>query len=161
MIYVTQYGFLKIISILFLVLFLFNSLLTPALAVENALLDIENMAKTGAQVAGEGGYYTGDDPAVGAKVWVESTSYIIRIIITFVGVLFFVLMIYGGVLWMTAGGNEEQVKKARSILIQALVGIVIVFAAYAVTVLVFYVLGSETSGVYNVGEMPTDTPEVD
>lgn len=53
--------------------------------------------------------------------------------LSFIGVLFFVLMIYGGFLWMTARGNEEQVKKATDIIIQASIGLVIVASAYLVT----------------------------
>lgn len=50
-----------------------------------------------------------------------------------VGTLFFVLMIYGGYLWMTARGSEEQVTKARNIIIAAIIGLVIVVGAYAAT----------------------------
>ncbi|MBI4811909.1 hypothetical protein HY798_00435, partial [Candidatus Falkowbacteria bacterium] len=32
--------------------------------------------------------------------------------LAFIGILFFILMIYGGILWMTAQGNEQQVTKA-------------------------------------------------
>ena len=51
----------------------------------------------------------------------------------FVGVIFLVLMIYGGFLWMTAGGNEEQIKKAKSLITGAVIGIIIIFSAYAIT----------------------------
>src|SRR6056297_205117 len=37
--------------------------------------------------------------------------------LSFVGVLFLLLMIYGGILWMTARGNEEQVGKAKNLII--------------------------------------------
>ncbi|KPJ84828.1 hypothetical protein AMJ57_05330 [Parcubacteria bacterium SG8_24] len=50
-----------------------------------------------------------------------------------VGVLFMILVIYAGFLWMTAGGNEERVTKARKILVGATIGVIIVFSAYAIT----------------------------
>ncbi len=50
-----------------------------------------------------------------------------------VGVLFLVLMIYAGFLYMTAQGNEEQVEKAKGLIKNAIIGIVIVFMAYAIT----------------------------
>jgi len=53
--------------------------------------------------------------------------------LSFIGVLFFILIIYGGFLWMTARGNEEQVKKATDIVIQAAIGLIIVASAYLVT----------------------------
>jgi hypothetical protein len=57
---------------------------------------------------------------------------IISAVLGFVGVIFLILMIYGGFLWMTAGGNEEQVKKARGLIINATIGLIIVIAAYGV-----------------------------
>lgn len=58
---------------------------------------------------------------------------VIGAILSFVGVLFLGLMIYAGVLWMTAQGNEQQVNKAKGMLTNAIIGIIIVFAAYAIT----------------------------
>ena len=54
-------------------------------------------------------------------------------ILALTGIIFFALMIYGGILWMTASGNEEQTKKAMSVITAAVVGIIIVASAYAIT----------------------------
>ncbi|PKM91171.1 hypothetical protein CVU82_03930 [Candidatus Falkowbacteria bacterium HGW-Falkowbacteria-1] len=61
---------------------------------------------------------------------------IIGSILSFIGVLFMVLIIYGGLLWMTARGNEQQTEKAKSLIIQAIIGLVIVLSAYAITNLI-------------------------
>ena len=53
--------------------------------------------------------------------------------LSFIGILFFILVIYGGYLWMTAQGNEEQVGKAISVVTQAAIGLIIVAAAYLIT----------------------------
>lgn len=58
---------------------------------------------------------------------------IVNALLGIVGVIFLILVIYGGFLWMTAGGNEETVKKARSLIIGAIAGMVIIFMAYAIT----------------------------
>lgn len=58
---------------------------------------------------------------------------IVGILLSFVGVLFFILIIYAGVMWMTAAGNEQQVSKAKDIIIAAVIGLVIVLSAYAIT----------------------------
>ncbi|HZJ40910.1 MAG TPA: hypothetical protein VFD16_01435 [Candidatus Saccharimonadales bacterium] len=58
---------------------------------------------------------------------------IVGVVLSFVGVIFLILMIYAGITWMTASGNEQQVAKAKSLMINATIGIVIVFAAYAIT----------------------------
>lgn len=46
-----------------------------------------------------------------------------------VALLFF---IYGGVVWLTAAGNEEKIKSGRSILVNTVVGVVIVMASWAI-----------------------------
>lgn len=57
----------------------------------------------------------------------------IGLILSFVGVIFLGLMIYAGLSWMTSDGNEQTVSKAKSMIINAAIGIIIVFAAYAAT----------------------------
>ncbi len=61
------------------------------------------------------------------------TGQIIGLVLSFVGAIFLILMIYAGILWMTAQGNDQQVSKAKSLMIDAVVGMIIVFAAYALT----------------------------
>ena len=58
---------------------------------------------------------------------------IITILLGFLGVIFLVLTIYGGWLWMTAQGNEEQTTKARKIIFDAVVGLLVLAAAYMIT----------------------------
>jgi cytochrome bd-type quinol oxidase subunit 1 len=53
--------------------------------------------------------------------------------LSMIGVLFFILMVYGGILWMTARGNEDQSKKALNTIIAASIGLIIVLASYAIT----------------------------
>lgn len=62
----------------------------------------------------------------------EKVGAIISLILSFVGVVFFVLIIYAGISWMTSQGNEQQVTKAKGLLFNAIIGLVIVFAAYAI-----------------------------
>lgn len=56
--------------------------------------------------------------------------------LTMVGLIFLVLMVYAGYLWMTARGEEDQIKKARDIILAAIIGLIIVMSAYAITTLV-------------------------
>lgn len=60
----------------------------------------------------------------------------IRTALTLVGLIFLVLMVYAGYLWMTARGDETQIEKAKSIISAAMIGLVIVLGAYAITFLV-------------------------
>lgn len=58
---------------------------------------------------------------------------IIGLVLSFIGVLFLILTIYGGINWMTAGGNEQKVQKAKTIIINAIIGLLIVLSAYTIT----------------------------
>ncbi|MFH1522453.1 MAG: hypothetical protein ABIE43_01380 [Patescibacteria group bacterium] len=71
-------------------------------------------------------------------------SIVIQIALSFLGVIFLVLMIYAGYLWMTARGNEEQATKARNIITAAVIGLVIVLMAYAISYLVIDKIGGTT-----------------
>ncbi len=57
------------------------------------------------------------------------------------GILLFGMFIYAGIIWLTAQGNEDQVEKAQKILSNAVVGLVIVVAAYFITEILGAVLG--------------------
>lgn len=61
---------------------------------------------------------------------------IIGLILSFVGILFLGLIIYAGISWMMAGGNEQTITKSKDLLVNAVIGLVIVFAAYAITIFV-------------------------
>lgn len=57
---------------------------------------------------------------------------VVGYLLAFVGVIFFGYMLYGGFLWMTAGGNEEGVKSAQGIIKNSLIGLLIIFLAYII-----------------------------
>lgn len=61
---------------------------------------------------------------------------VVRAGLTLVGTIFFILMFYAGYLWMTARGEEQKVEKARNIILAAIIGLVIVVSAYAITIFV-------------------------
>lgn len=58
---------------------------------------------------------------------------IVKGILGAVGLVFFVLMFYGGFLWMTAHGNEDQVGNAKETIIAAVIGLVVIVASYGLT----------------------------
>lgn len=68
-------------------------------------------------------------------------SDVIKVGLSLLGVLFLILMIYGGYLWMTASGNEQQVEKAKDLIKAAIIGLVIVVSAYAISYFVMSRLG--------------------
>lgn len=71
---------------------------------------------------------------------------IIRVALGLLGTVFLVLILYGGYLWMTAGGNAEQIDSSKKILINATIGLIIVLSAYAIVLLVMRLLGIGVGG---------------
>ncbi len=58
---------------------------------------------------------------------------VLQQVISLVGIIFFALILWSGFLWMTSAGNDERVKEAKNILLAAVIGLIIVAAAYAIT----------------------------
>lgn len=65
---------------------------------------------------------------------------IIRSVLTLLGIIFVLLSLYAGFLWMTAGGTEENIEKAKKILTAAVVGLVIILLSYSITLFVFKII---------------------
>ncbi|MBN2854352.1 hypothetical protein JXK06_02340 [Patescibacteria group bacterium] len=58
---------------------------------------------------------------------------IIQWVLGFLGLIFLVLIIFAGFKWMTSGGNEEEVKKAQALMKNAVIGLIIILAAWTIT----------------------------
>lgn len=61
---------------------------------------------------------------------------VINYILGAAGLVAVIYLIIGGFNYITAGGNEEQNKKATKTLLNAVIGLVVIFAAYAIVVTV-------------------------
>ncbi len=64
----------------------------------------------------------------------------IKAVLAFLGIIFLILILYAGFLWMTAEGSEDRVKKAKGIIQRAVIGLAVVVLAYALTNFVFDIL---------------------
>jgi hypothetical protein len=118
-------------AILMLLFLCFSVLVSPASAgsgLDEAVKGLNRSASQG---------YLGDasgDISKGVITDIPSTvGTVVGAILAFVGVIFFVLVIYGGVIWMLARGNEQEVSKAKDMIYSAVIGLIIVLAAYALT----------------------------
>ena len=58
---------------------------------------------------------------------------VIKAALGIVGSIALLMMTYGGFLWLTAMGNSERVEKGKNTLIWAVLGLAVIFGAYAVT----------------------------
>ena len=72
---------------------------------------------------------------------------IIRIIIGFLGIIAVGLIIYAGWLWMSSEGNEEKITKAKQVLKNAIIGLIIILSAFAIATFVLNkLIGATSSG---------------
>lgn len=65
----------------------------------------------------------------------------ITIILVFAGVIFFFMLVYGGIRWIMSGGDKANTEGARSTVTAALIGLVIVFSAWAIGQLIGTLFG--------------------
>lgn len=97
---------------------------TPKSGVESIRARLRGVAQTGADLGQPASL-----PAFAGRI--------VRAALVLTGVIFFALMVYAGSLYLTAGGNEEQVKRSRSTLARAAIGFFIVLFAGAITQFIF------------------------
>lgn len=112
----------KIFSLLFLSALMFCQIFaisTPVLASDGPDLWGDQQD----EVQNELGYTDTQDPRVIA-------AGIIRTVLSFLGIIAVGLIIWAGFNWMTAAGNEEKIEKAKKTLTAAVIGLVIILAAW-------------------------------
>lgn len=68
---------------------------------------------------------------------------IVSTFLSILGIVFMVYTLYGGYLWMTAGGNEEHVTKAKAIIKNGIIGIIIIFSVYGIYLIVAAIFYSD------------------
>ncbi len=74
----------------------------------------------------------------------EIIARVIKAVLGIVGSIGLLMFIYGGFLWLTAGGSDEKVKKGREVLVWAVIGLATIFSAYAILNFVIGALISST-----------------
>lgn len=62
----------------------------------------------------------------------DTIAQIINIILGFLGIIAVIIILAGGFKWMTAGGNEDKVAESRKMIVQGVIGLVVIFAAWAI-----------------------------
>jgi len=81
-----------------------------------------------------------------------TAAYIINLALSLVGIIAVIIVIYAGFLWLTSSGSEEKVTKAKTILSSALIGLLIIFSAYAITRFVISSIDRSTSNTVQFNE---------
>lgn len=143
----------KFLTALFVVfaiaqLFLFPA---PPKASAQTLWDSQTgMGESGSDI-GEAFGQTGDKPNKDIRVIVAA---LIKVFLGTLGIIFIILLIIAGYKWMTAGGNEESVKDARSQISRAVIGLIIILLAWSATEFVITCVLKSSGAIYSIWYCP-------
>lgn len=78
----------------------------------------------------------------------EIIGNVIKAMLGVTGSLALLVFIFGGFTWVTSAGNEEKIKKGKEMILWAALGLVVIFASYA---MVRFVIGAATGGANTTG----------
>lgn len=87
------------------------------------------------------GNYAGGISAPGKGTLGGNITLILNYFLGMLGLIAVAFLIYAGVLMVTAGGAEEQVTKAKKLIMYAVAGIVIILLSYTIVTFVSSALG--------------------
>jgi len=76
---------------------------------------------------------------------------IINVFLGSLGVIFLVLMLYAGYMYMTAAGDADKVKKATALIRNAIIGLVIIMSAWAITAYILGFFANDDGGFGGIG----------
>lgn len=62
----------------------------------------------------------------------DTINQVIKVLLSFLGILAVIIILWGGFIWMTALGDEGKVETAKKLIVAGIIGIVIILAAYAI-----------------------------
>ena len=74
--------------------------------------------------------------ALGTADLESTVIQIVQWVLGLLGLIAVIMIIYGGFIWLTAGGNEDKIGSAKRIISAAVVGLIIVLLAWAIVTFV-------------------------
>ena len=79
----------------------------------------------------------------------------IKSLLTVVGTIFLLLVLYSGIMLLTASGEQEKVTKALTTIKMAVIGLFVTLSAYAITTIVSQVMLKSLEGRVHQAAPPT------
>lgn len=91
----------------------------------------------------------GEQSAAKLNIGIFIGTFIIKPVIGLTGLIFLVLTVYAGIMWMTSAGDTKRVQKAKDILVASVIGAVVIASAYVIvnTVLTALTPGTPSQNV--------------
>lgn len=87
----------------------------------------------GNDIVGDAAKQAGYDQSTTDTTLSKNIGIAINMILSVVGVIFTVLMVYAGYTWMVARGDDSKVDKAKDIIKASIIGLIITLAAYSIS----------------------------
>ena len=109
-----------------------------------------------AQAQSRFGLEYGEDVFLGERDVRETIFQIVNIVLGIVGIIFLGLVMYGGYLWMTSSDEPEKQNRAKGTIRNAVIGLLIIFAAFGITQFILSRLG-ESTGAFESCKPGVDT----
>ena len=138
---------IKIFSFILVAILFVNNTAFAQLS-DDAVTDTKSQAHAFQQISG----YEATGGTEGVS---DIIARVIFIALSILASIFVILVIVAGFQWMTAGGNEEKISKAKKNISNAVIGLIIVLSAYAITWFIFTYLpmsaGTGGGGGNNTG----------
>ncbi len=126
---ITKDNFLIKVCLLFAFVFVSFNVLMAGPVLADALLE----KQIGIGTTGELGEAFGESGTVDQVRDVRIVlAEAVKVFLGFMGIVFLILIVYAGVTWMTAAGQEDKVNKAKSLLVASVIGLIIVLSSFAV-----------------------------
>lgn len=92
------------------------------------------MAQVGGITPGDPGAGLGETNLGGGEENLPAlVGNIINVFIGLLGIIFVVLIVYAGFLYMTAAGEDDKVSRAKDMLRNGVIGLILILAAYAIS----------------------------
>ncbi|MBA3047357.1 hypothetical protein KKC83_02420 [Patescibacteria group bacterium] len=113
---------MKKITTLIIFMFVMASALTIALPAVNAQADF--------------GFNYAENLELGNADPRDAAVSLIKVIMTFLGLIAVVVILIGGFKWLTSGGSEDKIGEAKQMIIAGVIGLIIILAAWAITAFV-------------------------
>ncbi|PIR47459.1 hypothetical protein COV06_03305 [Candidatus Uhrbacteria bacterium CG10_big_fil_rev_8_21_14_0_10_50_16] len=82
---------------------------------------------------------------LGSRSIPQLIGFVIQAVLGITGSLALAMVIWGGFLWLTAGGKPDRITKGRDTLIWAVIGLAVIFAANILATFVINTLGGATA----------------
>ena len=131
----------NIISLFILIIFV-SFFIAPYVSATKSIYD---QASQGFQDTIKSAYGDEADPTInpseGKDPFSKPLIIIINQVLTFIGVIFLFLLLYAGYLWMNARGKEEEIDKAKKIVQEAVIGLIIILLARLITEFILLQVG--------------------